>query len=126
MSYITIKIRKQDQERDYLLFYAEYLNEAWLAIINHDDTTKIIRQFKCKEFEDCFDEAAELINRLGAVVKLTANEAGEMYLTKLQNAIYDKKNSCTPFHNGSLNMAATTQHLRNWLAHSFPGLHIAQ
>jgi hypothetical protein len=89
MGYTRLSLLKNDNVRKYILFYADYLNEAWLSEVLEDDTTKIIKQFKCKNLHDV-DALAEYISKRGDVVKLTSGETTEEYLQILENRLVEK------------------------------------
>jgi len=126
MGYITLTISKGEITQDYILFHAEYLNESWLAEVNQDESTTILRQFKCKKFENCFDEAVSVILHLGEVKKISVNEVDEHYGELLQKAIRIRSHAIPSSDNLAVfNMAFTKQNLWNWLSQSLPGIHLA-
>jgi hypothetical protein len=82
MNYTTLSIRKNNRIRKYILFYADFLQEAWLSEVKENDTTKIVRQFKCKNTDDLQDLTADL-SRMGEIVNLTSDETIEQHLAVL-------------------------------------------
>ncbi len=91
MGYINLSIKVRGQVRPYILFSAEYLNEAWLAEAYEDGTTHIVKQFKCSKFKRCFYDVYDYINsHLGEVVDLKANDVEDRYVTMLRNILINK------------------------------------
>jgi hypothetical protein len=109
-----------------MLFHADYLNESWLAQVNQDDTTTILRQFKCKKFENCFHEVVAVLPHLGKVNKISLNEVDESHGLVLQKAIEQKSHSIPSSSDiATFNRASTKQNIWSWLSHSFPAIHLA-
>ena len=93
MGYTTISIRKKNNSvRKYILFYADYLGEAWLSEVLDNDTTRIVKQFKCKSLLDLNDLAA-YISRNGEVINLSSNENPEIYLRILEKQLTKKRSA---------------------------------
>lgn len=89
MGYTRLSIQKNDKIRKYILFYADYLNEAWLSEVIENDTSKIIKQFKCKNLGD-LDELASYISKRGQIINLASNETAEDYLRILETKLANK------------------------------------
>ncbi len=75
MSYITIRVKNEGRLTDYLLFHADYLNEAWLAEVREDDTTRIVREFACHDLMNCIDEIVLCADHLGIVTDVFGNDS---------------------------------------------------
>jgi hypothetical protein len=90
MGYITLSIKRNDEVKSYIVVDAEYLNESWLAEARPDNTTKIIKQFKCKKFKNCFQELTDCMVHLGEVVELTANDVEPRNVNRLRNILSRK------------------------------------
>ena len=82
MGYTILSIRKNNRVRKYILFYADYLNEAWLSEVLEDDTTKIVKQFRCKSTDDLHELSANL-SRMGEIVNLSSDQTIEQHLSIL-------------------------------------------
>ncbi len=74
MNYITIKIKNEDTITDYLLFHADYLNEAWIAEVKEDESIRIVREFTCHDVMNCLDEIARCTDYLGTVTQIIGND----------------------------------------------------
>jgi len=90
MGYTTLSIRKNNTVKKYILFYADYLNEAWLSEVLENDTTRIIKQFKCKSLAD-LNDLADYISRSGEIINLTSNETAEVRLKILERQLKRKQ-----------------------------------
>jgi hypothetical protein len=86
MGYTTLSLRKNNNVRKYILFYADYLNEAWLSEVMENDETKIIKQFKCKNHDDLSNLVA-FISKRGKVVNLASSETAEQVLKLVENRL---------------------------------------
>lgn len=75
MSYITIRVRNEGRLTDYLLFHADYINEAWLAEVREDETTRIVREFACHDLMNCIDEIVLCADHLGRVTDVFGNDS---------------------------------------------------
>lgn len=84
MGHIHFSIQLNQETKWYIFSHAEYLQEAWLAEVNENDSTKIVKQFKCKKLQNCFRELKEFVGRLGVVKKITANEIQDYDLSQLE------------------------------------------
>jgi len=90
MGYINLSIKRDGVTYTYVIFHAKYLNEAWLAEVQEDDTTKIVKQFKCRKFKNCFYDLARHINMLGQVEKLSATDIEPRFVKMLENILVNK------------------------------------
>jgi hypothetical protein len=86
MGYTTLSLEKNNNTRKYILFYADYLNEAWLSEVMEDDQTKIIKQFKCKNHDD-LASLVSFISKRGKVVNLTSSDTAEQVLKLVENRL---------------------------------------
>jgi hypothetical protein len=86
MGYTILSLRKNNNVRKYILFYADYLNEAWLSEVMENDETKIIKQFKCKNYDDLSNLVA-FISKRGKVVNLASSETAEQVLKLVENRL---------------------------------------
>ena len=73
MGHIILKIRKGDTEKPYIVVDADYLQEAWVAEAYDNNKTKIIKQFHCKKFNNCFGDLKRCIRGLGEVTAISAD-----------------------------------------------------
>jgi len=103
MGHITLSIKRNDTIQPYIVVDADYLHEAWVAEAHDDNSTRIIKQFKCDKFKDCFGELRSVITDLGEVTDISANDmpdngvnafkkmlaAGEKVENKHHYSIYD-------------------------------------
>lgn len=89
MGYTTLSIRRKNTVRKYILFYADYLDEAWLSEVRDDGSTRIVKQFKCKSLFD-LNDLARYISRNGDIVKLSTEENAEVYLKILEKQLTKK------------------------------------
>lgn len=85
MNYLRIAINANSKNRKFILFYADYLQEAWLSEVFENDTTKIIKQFRCKNTKDV-EKVAAYISRSGTIVNLL-NESTENCLQILEQRL---------------------------------------
>lgn len=83
MGYTTLSIRKNNRIRKYILFYADYLQEAWLSEVKDNDTTKIIRQFRCKDTID-FELLTASLTGMGEIINLNSDETIVQHLSVLE------------------------------------------
>ncbi len=91
MGYINLSIKVRGQVKPYILFSADYLNEAWLAEAFEDGTTHIVKQFKCRKFHRCFYDVYDYIeSNLGEVTELTGNDVEPRYETMLRNILINR------------------------------------
>jgi hypothetical protein len=86
MGYTTLSLRKNNNVRKYILFYADYLNEAWLSEVMENDETKIIKQFKCKNYDD-LSNLVTFISKRGQVVNLASSETAEQVLKLVESRL---------------------------------------
>lgn len=89
MSYLRISINTDLKKRKFILFYADYLQEAWLSEAFENDTTKILKQFRCKNTSD-IEKVADYISKSGKVTHLK-NESTENCLRVLENRLKNPK-----------------------------------
>ncbi len=82
MGYTILKIRRNNKIRKYILFYADYLQEAWLSEVRDNETTKIVRQFRCKDTDDLHQLSSDL-SRMGEIINLASDETLEQHLSLL-------------------------------------------
>lgn len=82
MTYTTLSIIKNGQTRKYILFYAHFLQEAWLSEVYEADRTKIVRQFKCRKASDV-NSIVATISAMGEMV-LNPGETFRQNLDTLQ------------------------------------------
>lgn len=126
MGYITFTISNRETIAEYILFHADYLNESWLAEVNSDGSTKILRQFKCKNFENCFSEAVAVIVLLGTVSKISVTDLDENYGYILQNEIIAKSNIIPSSPTvAAFNVSWTRQSIMTWISNTLPRINIA-
>lgn len=115
MGHINLQIRQNRAIKGYVLSNAEYLEEAWLAEVHDNGNTRIIRQFKCKEFRSCFEELRDFVKRLGEVKKLSFSGIKEQDVQHLQTLLLPKSDGILPV-NESKNIN-TPDCYWNWLQH---------
>jgi hypothetical protein len=113
MGHINLQIRQNMMIKGYILSSAEYLEEAWLAEVHENGNTRIVRQFKCKEFRNCFEELKQFVNRLGEVKKLSCNGIKEQDVTQLENILLPKSDVILPVNEP----AGRGNQFWNWLQH---------
>lgn len=126
MGYFTLTLSSEEQTQKYTLFYAHYLKEAWLAEVRYDGTTKIIKEYKCKDFRRCFQNAARLIKSFGTVKAVAAHDIDET----LHQAFLSELNKATPptptFPSiVGINRLFQGRNLWSWLADTLPNMHPA-
>jgi hypothetical protein len=92
MRYTTLTIRNHNYMRKFILFYADYLQEAWLSEVNKDDSTKIIKQFKCKDTDD-FQVLLTTLSRMGEIINLSSNQTVEQHLAVLEMKLEQPRRS---------------------------------
>ena len=85
MNYLRIAINANSTDRKFILFYADYLQEAWLSEVLENDTTKILKQFRCKTENDVAKVAA-YISKSGTVINLST-ESTQDCLNLLQQCL---------------------------------------
>ena len=90
MSYISLSIKKNNSNKKYILFYAEYLNEAWLSEVLPNDATRIVKQFSCKNIADV-QKVAAFLSKSGEVLNLAANDSADKKLMVLQQKLTRNK-----------------------------------
>ena len=109
MEHINLSIQQNAAIRTYILSNAEYMGKAWLAEVNDDQSVKIITQFECKKFEDCFSELQQFLKGIGKVKKVSGTE-GHHRIEMLENLLIGRledKNDKAHY--------ATHDHYWNWL-----------
>jgi hypothetical protein len=87
MGHITLSIRQNNRIQPYIIVDADYLHEAWVAEAHDDNSTKIIRQFKCEKFNDCFEELRSVITDLGEVTEISANDIPDTGVKAFKNML---------------------------------------
>lgn len=90
MGYITLSIKRNNEIKPYIVVDAEYLQEVWIAEAYPDNSTKIIKQFKCKKFKNCLPELTNCMVHLGEVVEITANDIEQRNVNRLRNILSHK------------------------------------
>lgn len=85
MNYLRIAVDANSKNRKFILFYADYLQEAWLSEVFENDTTKILKQFRCKSTRDV-EKVAAYIAKSGKIVNLL-NESAENSLKILEHRL---------------------------------------
>ncbi|HLA55788.1 MAG TPA: hypothetical protein VK623_06790 [Flavobacterium sp.] len=119
MCYTKLSIKKNNKTRKYIIFYADYLNEAWLSEVVENDTTKIIKQFICKNEND-LDILCRYISRKGELINLSGNHSANDYLAILENKLATK--TCKSVIPGFIKFGMSAVPYRmfwNRLTHSF-------
>jgi hypothetical protein len=96
MGYISIFINKNNNNRKYILFYAEYLQEAWLSEVLENDTTRILKQFRCKNVGDV-EKVASYLSKSGNILNLAANDTSDKRLMKLEHKLNVARNTRSLF-----------------------------
>ena len=91
MNYLRIAINANSKDRKFILFYADYLQEAWLSEVLENDTTKILKQFRCKNDKDV-DKVAAYISKSGSVINLST-ESTENCLKLLEQRLSNPENA---------------------------------
>jgi len=76
MGFTTLSLRQKNTVKKYILFYADFLQEAWLSEVLGDDQTRIVRQFTCRNQAD-LDSLASYISRKGELLNLASNDNAE-------------------------------------------------
>ena len=92
MSHINLSIKRNNQIKPYIVVNAEYLNEAWLAEAYDDNSTKIIKQFKCTKFKNCFKELSDCMVHLGEIIDVSGTEIEERNVNRLRNILIHRPN----------------------------------
>ena len=87
MSHINLTIKQNNEIKPYIVVSAEYLNEAWLAEAYGDNSTKIIKQFKCAKFKNCFKELSDCMVHLGEIIDVSGSEIEERSVNRLRNIL---------------------------------------
>lgn len=90
MGFISLSVKKNNIVKPYIIVEADYLQEAWIAETFDDNKTRIIQQFKYKEFKNCFPELANCMVHLGEIVKITSDEIAENDMDNLLDVISKK------------------------------------
>lgn len=90
MGHINLSIKRDNEIKPYNIVSAEYINEAWIAETFEDNTTKIIKQFKCGKFKNCFPELAACMVHLGEVVELSSDDIEQRNVNRLRNILNHK------------------------------------
>jgi hypothetical protein len=119
MGYTTLSIKNNNTIGKYIIFYADYLNEAWLSEVMPDDTTKIVKQFICKNESD-LDILCRYISRKGELINLTGSHSVGDYLAILENKLAEK--TCKSIIPGFIKFAMTAMPYRmlwNRITHTF-------
>lgn len=116
MSHINLSIKQGETTKPYIIVNAEYLQEAWLAERREDDSTKIIKQFKCKEFKNCFPELTDCIVHMGEIVQLTSSEVDTRSVNRFNNLVTRKKNTPTTKKRHGKGLRQLALQLQNLLA----------
>ena len=98
MSHINLSIQQGQNKARYILSNADYMGEAWLAKVNEDNTTKIIRLFRCSQFRDCFRDLKMFVDRLGEVKQLSASCVADGDRNLLENILL-KNDGILPVNN---------------------------
>jgi len=114
MGHINLSIQQNAAIKTYMLSNAEYMGEAWLAEVKDDQSTKIIRQFKCKKFEDCFSELKLFLKGIGKVKKVTGTESHDK-AEMLENLLIRRLQSDKTGPDKAA--SAPHDHFWNWLKH---------
>lgn len=114
MGHINFQIRQNMTIKGYILSSAEYLEQAWLAEVIENGNTRIVREFKCKEFSGCFQELKQFLSRLGEVKKLSCNGIKEHDVKKLEDILLVSKDDGILPINEPKNIA-TPDRFWNWL-----------
>lgn len=126
MGYFTLTLSSEEQTRKYTLFYAHYLKEAWLAEVHYDGTTKIVKEYKCKDFRRCFRSAASLIRSIGTVKAVAAHDVDqanhEAFLSELKKSAPPVPTF--PVFDG-LSRLLQGKNVRSWLADTLPNIYPA-
>ena len=91
MGFTTLSLRNKSAVKKYILFYADYLQEAWLSEVLDDDDTRIIRQFTCRNHAD-LDQLASYISKKGELVNLASSENAEPRLKLVENELLRRRN----------------------------------
>ena len=87
MGHIHLTIQKNKNTKNYILSNADYLEEAWLAEVNENNTTRIVKQFRCKKFENCFLELKHYVKQLGNVTILSGSDIKDQELKLLERLL---------------------------------------
>jgi hypothetical protein len=115
MGHINLSIQQNQQTKWYILSNADFLGEAWLAEVRENDTTKIIKQFQCRKFENCFIELQRFIKKLGKVTRLSANEIKERDLQLLENILIPNEDGILPVNDTNIKRISDPDPFWNWL-----------
>jgi len=115
MGHINLSIRQDQQTKWYILSNADFLGEAWLAEVREDDTTKIIKQFQCRKFENCFIDLQRFIKKLGKVTRLSASEMKERDVKLLENLLISPEDGILPINDHSHKRISDPDPYWNWL-----------
>ncbi len=98
MGQINLAIQQGEHKGWYVLSDASYMGEAWLARIDEFDSTKIIRQFRCKQFRDCFRELKIFVDTLGDVKKMSATGVAPADVALLEDILVGKSDGILPIN----------------------------
>ena len=87
MGHLTLKIRNNNTEKPYIVVDADYLHEVWVAEAFDENKTKIIKQFKCDNFRNCFKDLKSYIRGLGEVTDITADGIQDSQVEQLKKIL---------------------------------------
>ena len=114
MGHINLSIQQDAAIRTYILSNAEYMGKAWFAEVNDDQSVKIITQFECKKFEDCFIELQQFLKQIGKVKKVSGTESRHR-IEMLENLLIGRLE--LDRNASDKTSSATHDHYWNWLKH---------
>jgi hypothetical protein len=103
MGHINLAIQQDQHKGWYILSDASYMGEAWLARVDENDSTKIIRQFRCKNFKDCFRDLKVFIDTLGEVKKMSAVGVKESDAALLEDILLGSSDGILPVNDPKAN-----------------------
>lgn len=112
MGHINLSIQQDQLTKWYILSSAEYLEEAWLAEVNENESTKIVKQFKCKKFKSCFRELRDFVAQLGEVKKISGSDIREQDMRQLEHLLFSKSDRVLPINEPEKERKV---HFWNWL-----------
>lgn len=125
MGYITFNIIQDDQPRDFILFHAEYINEAWVAEVREDNSTRILREWECRNLLQCIDEIVLCIDHLGEVVKMIPSDIDPVAFKILEDRLMHESMNTKDLPKLPIARALHTNQIWDWLSHPFADFRIA-
>ena len=119
MAHIHLKIQQDQNTKWYILSNAEYLGEAWLAEVYENDTTRIVKQFQCSKFQNCFRELHQVVRKIGKVTQVSGNDVNDSDLTLLKNILMKNSDNILPANLPRPSNFLNHDFFWNWIKNDF-------